>query len=173
MGALQQNTTPGGFDPFICRLDSQLVPIQLAILPGSGQSDYSRGVARNMVVTGTFDQTLFGFNDTVTKTGGGSDIFIARYNPNLIVTGVSPEVVARQVALYPNPLGQGVGLHISLGSHEQAELRVIDLQGKEVHRSMLQGPEATVQFRSIAPGQYLWQLKLGHKWYKGKLRVEG
>jgi hypothetical protein len=166
-------SSAAGYNPLFVQLTTSGSLIRMTELPGSGFNDYGNAVTSTGVITGSFDQSLFGFNDTVTKTGGGSDIFIARYNPNLIVTGVSPEVIARQVALYPNPLGQGVGLHISLGSYEQAELRVIDPQGKEVHRSMLQGPEATVQFRSIAPGQYLWQLKLGHKWYKGKLRVEG
>jgi hypothetical protein len=172
LGGSLTSTHPG-YNPLFVQLTTSGNLIRMTELPGSGFNDYGNAVTSTGVITGSFEQSLFGFNDTVTKTGGGSDIFIARFNPNLIVTGVSPEVVAQQVALYPNPLGQGVGLHISLGSYEQAELRVFDLQGKEVHRSMFQGPEATVQFRTIAPGQYLWQLQLGKKRYKGKLRVEG
>lgn len=164
-----------GFNGFITNLTNALSPLNGVSLNGSGQSVIPRGVSASRVVTGSFDASLFTHDDTVHSAGGNSDIFIAKYNPHLIVQSIEEQrgSLAREASLYPNPAGSFTGITLERGKGGPAIFQLYDLYGKLLYRTTVAQAVEQLRFPALQPGLYLWEVQQGKHRQRGKLTITG
>jgi len=117
-------------------------------------------------------------NNLITPNNSGIVVFVqgigndkqvqqAKYFDNggvepSIVTAVEPSLTD-QIRLYPNPADQSVTLHLASPVHDEAPLKMFDINGNEVYHGIMEKGQQvkTITTENLTSGVYLLQLNSG------------
>jgi hypothetical protein len=174
-GAFTIPLIAGGSHGFFTTFDSSMIALNGTSLIGSGQSVLPQAVTSTRIVTGSFDASLFTHNDTIHSAGGNSDIFLAKYNPTLVVQSITPErgSLAPQAQLFPNPAGSFTGVTLRRGTGGVAVFLLYDRSGMLLYKATVTEPSEELRFPALLPGLYLWEVQQGKHRQRGKLTITG
>jgi len=79
-----------------------------------------------------------------------------------VITGIEPSL-SEQIRLYPNPADQSVTLHLASPVHEEAPLKMFDINGNEVYQGIMEKGQQVkvITTENLTSGVYLLQLNSG------------
>ena len=91
-------------------------------------------------------------------------------NIDLGISGIN-ELVKHDINLYPNP-SEGTFHLDNIKGYENAELEVVDMTGKVIHKEQLSNVNNTIHLDNKAEGIYILKIKLDDEVVNGKLMVK-
>jgi len=88
------------------------------------------------------------------------------------VTGIIPRPGSDNLVVFPNPCKGVVNVHLKNGPSVHAELEIIDITGKCVHKQSVKMQESKIILNDINPGIYLLKVSDNGNIYCLKIRIE-
>ena len=94
--------------------------------------------------------------------GGAFSKFMGTEHYNLIklnrgTIGTADRSMTRPIQIYPNPAMDG--FKVKIPGAQNAEIRVLDLSGREVYRAALHNDQTRISTKGFSPGMYLVHVK--------------
>ena len=165
---------PPGEDGFVAHYDADGNLRWVGHATGPGAQDITAiavGPSGDLYVAGKFDRALYLGPDKLEQRGGGSNMFVAKYDAATITSSeTAPELpsTATLTSNYPNPFTHATTIEYALPASGRVHLSVYDVLGREVatlvdgvqhagkHASVFDGtslPSGTYFYRLKAAGQ--------------------
>ncbi len=107
--------------------------------------------------------------DTLRASGGGENMFLAKYKPGITCSGICPgdalsfsqSVSAQDVEIYPNPVAEICTVKIPFNTKTHCTATLCDVTGRLVKTQELFSTTTTVNISDLAPGLYLCRVIIG------------
>ncbi len=165
---------PPGKDGFVAHYDAEGNLRWAGHATGTGAQDITAiavGPSGDLYIAGTFEGTLYLGPEKLEHRGGGSNMFVAKYDAATITASeATPELpsTATLTSNYPNPFTHTTTIEYALPASGRVRLSVYDVLGREVailvdgvqhagkHTSVFDGtslPSGTWFYRLEAAGQ--------------------
>lgn len=147
---LSAEITPGVFQPITFDASGVALIGPPAGIPLANATAAFRAVFN---AVGTYNYTL----SLVDATTGATVGTAASESVVILVNGLQNELLARAIAVYPNPVAER--LTVQVAGLEKAEVSVFDLLGKQLIAPRTLTAETELPVQDLATGTYLLQVK--------------
>ena len=145
------NTSHPDLGVIIVKLDSNLNEIWHKNIPGNSRY-------RLLKIQPTDDGGVLMLIGKGAKNGNSADAFFIKIGPNGEVTGITDLKLPNRkaiVSIFPNPTSQNLNISLLAKNKNIEEIRIYDLQFKEILNRKINSTQTTIDVSKFAKGVYI------------------